>query len=451
MKAVDIHGPNHIEKKSVPMIGHQIEKPSANHQLKRTTFLMADGRHGHKFCAMTWGYPAIFGVYQLYYTETLGLPRAQISWIGSIQIFITLFLCTLSGRLADAGFSRHALLAGSLLAVFGTFMTSLTQRYWEILLAQGICTGIGLGLMFMPTIAVISSYFKRRRAMALTFAAAGTGTGSTVFPATVQYLTPQIGFPWAVRCSAFIALLLVIVMNLLFRPKLRPRKTGPLAEWGAFREPIYLLFSCGSFFYFWALYFGFFYVSAGGCSSSSRDSVLANMGVHQINSYARNIIGFSSTTSINLLLITNVAGLPARPFVGWLADTCFGPVNTFTVALACVGALLYAWIGVRDQAGMYGFSAAYGIVVGASQGMFVASLASLTNDPEKMGTRFGMVCTLMAFATLAGPPTAGAIIDQSGGRYIYAQIWGGTVMLIGAVVFGIARVCKTGKKLMVKA
>ncbi|KAF6833205.1 MFS monocarboxylate transporter [Colletotrichum plurivorum] len=137
--------------------------------------------------AMTWGYPSIFGVYQLYYTETLGLPKAQVSWIGSIQIFIAFSLCALSGRLADAGYSRHAILAGSLLATFGTFMTSLTERYWEILLAQGICTGIGLGLMFMPTVSVISSYFKRRRAIALTISAAGTGTGSTVFPATVQY------------------------------------------------------------------------------------------------------------------------------------------------------------------------------------------------------------------------------------------------------------------------
>jgi MFS transporter, MCT family, solute carrier family 16 (monocarboxylic acid transporters), member 3 len=215
----------------------------------------------HLVNAMAWGYAATFGVYQLHYTQTLGLPSAQISWIGSIQVFLTFLMCTPSGRLADAGYSRITLFGGSMMAVFGTFMTSLATEYWQILLAQGICTGLGLGIMFMPGIAVISSYFKRRRSLALAVAATGTGTGSVAFPATVQYLIPQIGFPWAVRCSAFVALFVVFIANALMRPRLPPRKSGPLVEWAAFKEPQYVLFAAGSFFVFWALYFGFFYVS----------------------------------------------------------------------------------------------------------------------------------------------------------------------------------------------
>lgn len=69
------------------------------------------------------------------------------------------------------------------------------------------------------------------------------------------------GFPWAVRCSGFIALCFAIAINLLLRPRLPPRKSGPIMEWAAFREPPYVLFSIGMFLIFWALYFGFFYVS----------------------------------------------------------------------------------------------------------------------------------------------------------------------------------------------
>jgi MFS transporter, MCT family, solute carrier family 16 (monocarboxylic acid transporters), member 3 len=214
----------------------------------------------HLINAMAWGYAATFGVYQLHYTETMGLPSAQISWIGSIQIFLTFGVCTLSGRLADAGYSRLTVLVGSSMAVLGTFMTSLATQYWEILLAQGICTGLGLGLMFMPGIAVVGSYFKRKRSLALSITATGTGTGSVVFPATVQYLIPQIGFPWAVRCSAFVALLFSMTAVVLLRPRLPPRKSGPLVEWNALKEPPYVLFTAGGFLVFWALYFGFFYV-----------------------------------------------------------------------------------------------------------------------------------------------------------------------------------------------
>ena len=215
----------------------------------------------HLVNAMAWGYAATFGVYQLHYRQTLALPSSQISWIGSVQIFLAFAMCTPSGRLADAGYARAALATGSFLAVLGTFMTSLATEYWQLMLAQGICTGLGLGIMFMPGIAVISSYFKRRRSLALAIAATGTGTGSVAFPATVQYLAPRVGFPWAVRCAAFVALFVCAIANVLLRPRLPPRRSGPLVEWAALKEPAYVLFTAGSFLLFWVLYFGFFYVS----------------------------------------------------------------------------------------------------------------------------------------------------------------------------------------------
>ena len=55
-------------------------------------------------------------------------------------------------------------------------------------------------------------------------------------------------------------LFFAIVINILLRPRLPPRKVGPVVEWAAFREPTYVLFAIGMFLIFWALYFGFFYV-----------------------------------------------------------------------------------------------------------------------------------------------------------------------------------------------
>jgi hypothetical protein len=66
--------------------------------------------------------------------------------------------------------------------------------------------------------------------------------------------------------------------------------------------------------------------------------------------------------------------------------------------------------------------------------VFVGGLASLTTDPSKLGVRFGMVCSTLAFASLAGPPTAGALIQDDNGGFFKAQIWAGTVT-ISAVVF----------------
>ncbi|MCJ1395088.1 hypothetical protein MMC18_007969 [Xylographa bjoerkii] len=71
-------------------------------------------------------------------------------------------------------------------------MTSLAVTYWQISLAQGLCTGIGMSMTFMPAVAVVGTYFARKKPMVLAIAASGAGFGSVVFPAIVQYLTPQI-------------------------------------------------------------------------------------------------------------------------------------------------------------------------------------------------------------------------------------------------------------------
>ncbi|KAJ6438608.1 major facilitator superfamily transporter [Purpureocillium lavendulum] len=382
----------------------------------------------HLINTMTWGYAGTFGVYQLHYTEALRLPASQVSWIGSVQVFLTFAVCAPSGRLVDAGYAREAAAAGCFLAVLGTFMTSLATAYWQIFLAQGVCTGLGLGIAFMPALSVTSSYFRHNRAFALSVSTAGTSVGSVVFPATVQYLTPQVGFPWAVRCAAFIALVNSVAACLMLRPYLPPRKTGPLIEWTAFRELPYVLFALGSFLNFYAIYTGLFF----------------------INSFARNIIGFSTTDSVSLLLINNALGIPTRPFAGYLASSHFGPINTYTVATFFVGVGFFSWIGVTTRAGMYAFSVFFGIAISANQGVFVGALASLTKDPRKMGTRFGMIETLSSFATVAGPPTAGALIDRSGGSHRPAQIWAGVFMTAAASIFATSRIAAGGWKWKVK-
>ncbi len=395
---------------------------------------------------LAWGYPATFGVYQLHYRDTLKLPESQVSWIGSVQVFLAFAMCAFSGRLADAGYVKETIAAGSLLVVFGTFMTSLCTEYWQIFLAQGLCTGFGLGIVFMPPLSVINSYFRTKRSLALAASATGTGLGSVVFPATIQYLIPRIGFPWAVRCAAFVALFISVIAVLILRPKLKPRKSGPIIEWEAFREGPYLLYLLGAFLFFWALYFGFFYVSAAS-SAPELVRVLINP---QINAYARNVIHFSTTDSVQLLLITNGMSIPSRPVTGYLADRYFGPINLFAFHTFVLGGLIFAWIGVTTRTGMYVFSVFFGLANGAAQGLFAGSLASLTKDPRKMGTRFGMVCTIVAFASLAGPPTAGAIIDKSGGRYLWAQVWAGLVIVLASLVIVGTRCVVTGFKLKVK-
>ena len=219
---------------------------------------------GHLLNYLAWGVAASFGVYQLYYEETTGLPSSQISWIGSLQLFLSFATCSVSGRLADAGYCRHLIITGCTIITTGSLVTSWCHTYWQIFLCQGLYTGFGFGLVFMPGVKIISSCFEKKRSLALAVSAAGGGMGSLVFPAILQYLAPVIGFPWAIRCSAAVMLVISIVANLFLRPP--PPITNKLVldrlfDFRAFYEGVYLLFAIGNFCYFIALYFGFYYVS----------------------------------------------------------------------------------------------------------------------------------------------------------------------------------------------
>ncbi|KAK8136392.1 major facilitator superfamily domain-containing protein [Apiospora sp. TS-2023a] len=374
---------------------------------------------GHFINAISCGYSATFGIYQLYYTEALNLPAAQIAWIGSFQIFLNSLVCLLGGSLSDAGYARHCVWAGSLCVLIGTFMTSIATEYYQIFLAQGVLQGLGLGLMYMPSTSVVSSYFKRKRSLALTIASAGTGTGAIVFPATVQFLIPKIGFAWAVRCSGFVAVVICVIGCILLKPRLAPRKGAAIVDVSAFKEIPYVLFAVGTWFFYWALYFGFFYIT----------------------SFALTLPGevFTPTTTVNLLLVTNAVSTPARVFIGWIADNHLGPFNTYILSVASLAVTLFSWTAVTNATGMYIWAVAFGITNGAAQAAYVGAIAGLTKDPKRIGIRIGMIFGFCAFASLAGPPVAGSIIDSTGGAYHWAQVWGGSVELLAVVILMVAR------------
>ena len=178
----------------------------------------------------------------------LGRPPADISWVGSIQVFLLFFIGTFTGRLTDAGYFRAVFLTGSILGAFGLFMASLSTQYWQLFLAQGVCCGIGNGCLFCPALSVLSTYFSKRRSLAIGLAAAGSSTGGMVVPAMVQQLLPKAGFAWTMRSLGFIQLGCLIFCNIGIKPRVPPRRTGSLVDWASFKDAPYVLFAAGMFF-----------------------------------------------------------------------------------------------------------------------------------------------------------------------------------------------------------
>jgi hypothetical protein len=214
------------------------------------------------------GYISSYGLFEAYYLSPSSAPiysphlnSSNWTWPPSLEIFLLLFMATVSGRLYDAGYYRMLLMGGFVLQFLGVFSTSFARNYTQVMLSQGLAQGLGNGFMLCPSVSNLSTYFVRKRALAISIMACGSATGGIVFPLLSQQLLPRIGFAWTVRVMGFVMLFNMAIILTLARSRIPPRKSGPAVEWGAFREGPYVLFVAGMFCIYLGLYFAFSYVS----------------------------------------------------------------------------------------------------------------------------------------------------------------------------------------------
>ena len=78
--------------------------------------------------------------------------------------------------------TQDLLLGGTLFHVFGLMMMSLGKEYYQFLLAQSICSGLGASAIFYSSTNSIATWFKKKRAMALGIASSGSACGGVVTP-----------------------------------------------------------------------------------------------------------------------------------------------------------------------------------------------------------------------------------------------------------------------------
>ena len=106
--------------------------------------------------------------------------------------------------------------------VFGLMMASISTKYYQFLLSQGICSALGASMVFYPAFNCVTTWFFKKRALAFGLAASGSSLGGVLFPIMVTRLVREVGFPWTMRICAFIILALLVVANLLIRSRIPP-------------------------------------------------------------------------------------------------------------------------------------------------------------------------------------------------------------------------------------
>jgi MFS family permease len=389
-----------------------------------------------------------FGAYQAFY-ETHYLastPPSSISWIGTIQGFLLIVFGVITGPLYDLGYLRSLICVGTALVVFGLMMTSIATEYYQIFLAFGVCVGLGAGCLFVPSVAIVATYFSTKRAAATGLTAAGGSVGQytmhtsvlvsieanqklaggVIFPIVFRHLEVRLGFGWATRVIAFIALGTLAISVVLMKPRIHPAKKRSLLEPAAFKEPAYALFSISLFFVFIGLYIPFFYVPT----------------------YAQRELKTSDDLSFYLLAILNAASVFGRIIPNIIADY-LGALNVLLPFTFCASILAFAWMAIHNVAGIVVFAILYGFFSGSVVSLPPTALAALSPDLSRVGTRMGMCFSFAGFGLLLGSPIAGAILKTKGG-FAGAEAFGAAAVMIGFLFMALAvlahRAGKNNKK-----
>ncbi|KAJ7246882.1 MFS general substrate transporter [Mycena haematopus] len=368
-----------------------------------------------QFCGF--GYTTSFGVYQDFYTRDYltNSSSSAISWIGSINAFILISGGLISGRLFDRGHFHFLVFGGCLLQCFSLFMLSLCKReqFYQVFLAQGIGLGIGAGMVYIPSIAVVSHYFHKRRALAMTIVASGSSLGATLHPIMLNNTFDSLGFPNAVRASAGLISGLLIIACLLMHPRLPPAATHPeiLKALPRFaRDAPYVFAVIAMCAYTIGFYFPLFYLQLDAVKH-----------------------GIDQTLSFYSLVIMNASSFFGRLSPGFFAHR-LGVVNMVTAAAGAGAVLILSMIALKSVASVV----VIGVLYGYSAGIFVTLMAPLltvlTDNLGELGLRMGVGFAVVGLGGLIGPPINGALLTS---HFIWWRptLFSGIMAFVGFVFF----------------
>lgn len=390
-------------------------------------WLVVLGAWCSSFCS--YGWINSVGIFQQYYEEgpLSSYSSSQISWIPALQIFFMSFMGPFIGVLFDRYGPEKLLIAGSLMHVFGLMMASISTKYYQFLLSQGVCSAIGVAAVFLSAIACVSGWFDKRRGLAFGILATGSSLGGVVFPIMVTRLIDSVSYGWAMRTGAFLigALLVITIFTVRRRTTIAPQTHFTREQMKApFKELPFLFILGGLFLIPFGLYTPINYLPTVAVSA-----------------------GMTKSLAQYLVAIYNGASLIGRLSSGILADR-FGRFNAFIASCYVAGILVLAmWIPGTENATTIAFAAMFGLFSGAYIALLVALIAQVSPIRE-IGYRNGVACLAQSVGGLAATPIAGAIIDKPNGL-VGIKVYAGVFLVAGTSSVLMARLFLTKFKLKV--
>jgi MFS family permease len=265
-------------------------------------------------------------------------------FVGGFNFAFAMLLAPLVTYLTRKFGKRSVLLCGSILQCSGFIAASFATKIWHLYLSQGLLVGCGIGFIIIPSMAILSQWFSRKRSVANGISSAGSGIGGVLFTWGTASMIQSMGLAWTLRTTGLIALAANVTATLFIRDRnhhIRPAQLAFDVTLLRRYEVILLLL--------WAFISMFGYITLLFSLSDFATSI------HLSRSQATDIVGF-----------LNLGTAVGRPIIGILSDR-FSRTNTAAVLTLACGLICFAlWLPATS----FGLTVFFALVCGAILGVF---------------------------------------------------------------------------------
>jgi MFS family permease len=342
--------------------------------------------------AVIFGVSYSFAAFFESFAREFAAQRADVALVFGLSGLLYFLLGPLGGMLADRYGPSVVCSAGMLVIAAGLLLASFATSMAMIYLAYGIGVGLGIALVYTPSIASVQPWFTRRRGLAAGIASAGIGAGTVALPLLAAAAIAALDWRGALRAVAAGVLVLGLGSTLVLRrapvPASAPAGTRPgmtLAQ--ALRDRRFHWFYLFTLLSAPAMFIPFAHVSA-----AARD------------------LGIGEARAVGLVGLVGIGSLVGRFAIGALADRLGRPL-TLTLMQASMALSYLLWWA----AGSYGVLAVFAVWFGLSYGGIVSLMPAICMDmfgARAVASIVGTLYSAAALGNLLGPVAAGAVFDH---------------------------------------
>ena len=276
-----------------------------------------------------------FGVFLEPIMADLGSSRAATTALYAIASSAFYFLGPATGSVGDKLGPRAITGLGALVMGGGLAATAFVTDIGIAYLTYGLGVGIGAACAYVPTFAVVGSWFERWRTRALSIAATGTGLGMLALPPLCATIIERFGWRAAVLALAGISGAVLVVSALLVRPA--PPRPSPQANEAlgttlrskAFVQ-IYMSWTFGTIALFVPLVFLPAFAAARGADPLGASWLISIVGGASV--LGRLGIGYAGEGRTLLLYKGSILAMAAS-YVIWLVLPSYGWLVVFAAVL----------------------------------------------------------------------------------------------------------------------